>query len=136
MRKLPSGAAAAAVAMVGAVAATTPAQAAGASVHGCPSGAVCIYPQNAGWNGNKPSVEYWSYGVHNLSGQIGNHVVLNNQYPDGTGWAMVALFTGYNATGTCKYEYSPYDEQPQEGASWATVNLTPINSISMWVVGP
>lgn len=135
MKKLLYAAAATLVTGVGIAATTAPANAAGA-VHGCPYGAVCIYPQNAGWNNNHPSVEYWSYGVHNLSNQVGKHVVLNNQYPDGTGWPVVALFTGYNATGKATEEYAPYNEQPFQGESWATVDLTPINSISMWVVGP
>ncbi len=59
--------------------ASTPAQAAGATIHGCPSGAVCIYPQNAGWNNDKPSFEFFSYGAHNLSNQVGRHYVLSTE---------------------------------------------------------
>lgn len=71
-----------------------PAQAAGTS-HGCPYGAVCLYPQNAGWNGDHPSASYWSYGPHNLSNQYGTHRVFNNQY----GGALVEACYGYGGRG-------------------------------------
>ena len=41
---------------------------------GCPSGAVCIYPQNQN-PAVSPSHIYWTYGAHNLSNQVGNHWV-------------------------------------------------------------
>ncbi|MEU0119436.1 hypothetical protein ABZ137_38595 [Streptomyces bobili] len=59
---------------------------------GCPYGAVCIYPQNQN-PAVSPSHIYWTYGAHNLSNQVGNHWVLNNQY-DG---AVVELCLSYNA---------------------------------------
>jgi hypothetical protein len=51
----------------------------GGEYEGCPYGAVCIYPRDKGWNNGKPSNVYWSYGVHKLYNQIGNHYVFNNQ---------------------------------------------------------
>lgn len=74
---------------------------------GCPSGAVCIYPQDAGWNGGHPSLTYYSYGAHNLSNQNGNHIVFNNQ----TGGATMRTCTGYNGTG-CQGYLPP-------GATWS-----------------
>ncbi|WP_330334156.1 hypothetical protein OHS33_33400 [Streptomyces sp. NBC_00536] len=85
---------------------------------GCPSGAVCIYPQDAGWNGGHPSLTYYSYGAHNLSNQNGNHIVFNNQ----TGGATMRTCTGYNGTG-CQ-GYLP-------AGSYMVKDLTPINSITL-----
>lgn len=136
MRKTTAGLLTAATIVAAGALAAGPASASGA-VHGCPYGAVCVYPQNAGWNGNSPSLEYWSYGAHNLSNQVGNHVVLNNQYPTGgSGWTEAGLDTGYNGTGSETMVLAPYDKAPGQGESWATVNLTPINSIVLFVVGP
>jgi hypothetical protein len=88
------------------------------TVHGCPSGAVCIYPQDAGWNGDHPSDVYFSYGAHNLVNQNGMHYILNNQ----TGGATMRTCTGYNGTG-CE-GYLPQD--------WSiNKDLTPINSITL-----
>jgi hypothetical protein len=56
----------------------------GAIVEGCPSGFVCIYPQNASWNNGNPSGVYFRYGVYYLSNQIGTHRILNNQYGGAT----------------------------------------------------
>ncbi|MEV0210461.1 hypothetical protein AB0H97_35245 [Streptomyces sp. NPDC050788] len=87
-------------------------------VYGCPGGAACIYPQNADIHTSTPTNIYYSYGAHNLSNQLGNHYVLNNQY--GGANATVQLCTGYNGvncTITIKLnEFGNY-------------NLTPINSI-------
>lgn len=47
--------------------------------HGCPAFSFCIYPQNRGWNGDKPSNHYrekWTAPGHvwsNLSNQYGVH---------------------------------------------------------------
>lgn len=122
---------------------SSPAQAAGATIHGCPSGAVCVYPQNAGWNGDKPSLEFFSYGAHNLSNQVGHHYVLNNQYdwvpPGGQGWAaaMVSGATGYNGGGTWSWTFINYIHRGAGGdAAWGNPDLTPINSLDLWVTGP
>ncbi|KNX38949.1 hypothetical protein [Luteipulveratus halotolerans] len=71
------------------------AQIAGSSWHGCPWGAVCIYPQDAGYNGDRPSNVYWSYGSHKLYNQYGTHMIVNNQY----GGALATLCTGSYGTG-------------------------------------
>ncbi|MFG2138891.1 hypothetical protein [Streptomyces sp. NPDC048650] len=120
MRKITRAAAALALAIGATTMATATsanaAQAAG-TVHGCPSGAFCIYPQNAGWNNDRPSNTYYSYGAHNLSGQVGNHMIFNNQ----TGGAWVRTCTGYNGTGDCQGWMAA-------GQSF-TKDLTPINSV-------
>ncbi|MCF1600340.1 hypothetical protein [Streptomyces muensis] len=88
---------------------------AAATVHGCPSGAVCIYP-GPSWNNDKPSHTYWSRGVHKLYDQYDKHRVFNNQTD---GWT-VQMCKGGNGTG-CGDKMGPgwYIDQ----------NLTPINSI-------
>jgi hypothetical protein len=85
---------------------------------GCDPGYVCIYPQNAGWNGGHPSLAYKTYGYHNLSGQYGVHRIFNNQ----TGGATMRTCTGYNGTGCQGY---------LQAWSYMDKNLTPINSITL-----
>ncbi|MGI5466384.1 hypothetical protein [Streptomyces sp. CA-132043] len=80
-------------------------------------GAVCVYPQNAGWNNDRPSLVFYSYGAHNLSNQVGQHYVLNNQ----TGGATARTCTGYNGTGDCQGFIQP--------GYYVDKDLTPINSI-------
>ncbi|MEU2062450.1 hypothetical protein [Streptomyces sp. NPDC013455] len=112
------GAAATTAMAIGALALTgTPAQASttAGTVHGCPSGAFCIYPQNAGWNNDRPSYVYWS-GVYNLDNQIGNHTVFNNQTD---GW-VVDLCIGSDGN-DCRWYMI-------EGA-YSTLDLTSINSV-------
>ena len=94
-----------------------PALAAG-TVHGCPSGYACIYPQNAGWNGDRPSLKYYRYGSYQLSNQFGNHYVLNNQ----TGGAPFWACTDWNGN-TCPWYV-------EAGRSYQ-VDLTPINSVRL-----
>jgi hypothetical protein len=88
--------------------------------HGCPYGAVCVYPQNRGWNGDRPSLKYWSYGPHNLSHQYGTHQIFNNQY----GGAKVEACFGYNGTGGGTLMLGA-------GAAW-DFNLTPVNSLVLF----
>lgn len=95
----------------------TSAQAAAASTRGCPSGAVCIYP-NASWNNNNPEHIYWSYGAHNLSNEYGVHRIYNNQ----TGGATMRTCTGFNGTGCQGYLRPGY---------YIDKDLTPINSITL-----
>jgi hypothetical protein len=92
------------------------ASASAATYQGCSPGYVCIYPENAGWNGGQPSHTYYRYGAHNLSGQYGIHRLFNNQ----TGGAGAYACTGYNGGGQCwRLNTNNY---------W-DINLTPINSI-------
>ena len=90
-----------------------------ATIHGCPEGYVCIYPENAGWNNDVPSHKYYTYGYHNLSNMYGIHRIINNQ----TGGATMQTCTGYNGTG-CE-GYLP------GGGWWIDKNMTPINSIRL-----
>lgn len=116
------------------------AQAASGSVHGCPRGAVCIYPKNKGWNGNHPESGgvFWSYGPHNLSGQYDDHYVLNNQTETHPDLSMAAGCTGYNGTGklsSSKFLLLPWISSQyrttadERGYSWQNLNLTPVNSV-------
>lgn len=87
-----------------------------ANYEGCPSGYVCMYPENAGWNGGVPEHKWTYYGTYNLSGEYGTHRFFNNQ----TDNAKAAFCTGYNGTGTCYY---------QAANTWSDDNFTPINSV-------
>ncbi|HEX3785527.1 MAG TPA: hypothetical protein VHX38_38235 [Pseudonocardiaceae bacterium] len=89
------------------------------TVEGCPSGDVCIYPENTGWNNGQPSNFYYTYGCYNLVNQLGVHRVFNNQ----TGGAVVDLYTGYNCSGNLVTEGPAGD--------YADLDLTPINSIAL-----
>jgi hypothetical protein len=109
----------AAVALLFASVAAAPGAQAVGTIHGCNFGYFCIYPQNAGWNGDHPSLQFYSYGAHNLTNQLGNHVVFNNQ----SGTANGYLCLGYAGTGGWTFGY------PQHSSN--TVNLTPINSIEL-----
>jgi hypothetical protein len=106
--------------LVGASTATAAASnAAIPAAYGCPSGAVCVYPQNAGWNGGHPSLFFYSYGAHNLSNQFGTHRVFNHQY--GGLYAFASTCLGYDGTGRTV--------RVIPRGSWSDENLTPINSI-------
>lgn len=131
-----AGALALAVCTTGLTAAVATPAFASAKVHGCPSGAVCVYPRNAGWNGGHPERGgvYFSYGAHNLHDQLGYHYVLNNQYIDNrSGWPMVSLMTGYNGSGKASDVLDPVDGIGlRKNGSWVNFNLTPINSLYLW----
>lgn len=122
MRKILSAAAALATAATAVVAMSGAAQAAPAGnspVWGCPSGAVCIYGQGVDPAENPhPTNTYYSYGAHNLSNQLGNHYVVNNQY----GGASASLCKNYGGT-DCVYTVA------QDW--WVYYDLTPINSITL-----
>ncbi|MFE4975966.1 hypothetical protein ACFRAR_28160 [Kitasatospora sp. NPDC056651] len=108
----------AALAMAAAALTTTGAGSASADDWaGCPSGAVCVYPQNQD-PAASPSDVYWSYGAHRLSNQYGNHWVLNNQ----TGGAHARLCRGSGGTDCV------YDIAAQRGVYY---DLGPINSITL-----
>jgi hypothetical protein len=82
---------------------------------GCPGGAVCIYP-GAGWNNDRPSLVFWSYGPHNLSNQTGRKRIFNNQYSG----AAAQTCSGYNGEGCVAYLAA--------GRS-IDIDFTPINSV-------
>lgn len=106
MRRIVRGAAALALATAAATAiGTGSAHASDQPQYGCPSGAVCIYGQNADYHNGHPTDVFYSYGAHNLSGQFGDHFVLNNQ----TGGASAHLCLGYNGV-DCRYPL-PQDQR-------------------------
>lgn len=120
-----------------AVGLAAPAHASG-TVHGCAFGYVCVYPQGKGWNGDVPSLRFFTYGGHNLSNQLGYHYVLNNQQN-----ALAIFCSSYGGcatASTAKYQIGglawDWDESHAQGDSWANVNLTPVNSIDLEVQGP
>jgi hypothetical protein len=117
MRKILKTAAVLAFALVAVTTISATEAQAATSYQGCPSGAVCIYPDGS-WNGGNPSLFFYSYGAHNLSGQYGTHRIFNNQ----TGGATMRTCTGYNGVGC-------------EGYLGAGLHfdrdLTPINSITL-----
>jgi hypothetical protein len=134
-RRLAAGAATVAALTAALLGTAAPAQAAG-TVHGCPSGAVCIYPRGAGWNGGNPSVEMWSYGPHNLSNQYGHHYVLNNQHDDGGFPVIAILCKGYDGKDCSGPTYYQYSRDSTKGVSWGNPDLTPINSVILTVFSP
>ncbi|TBO58645.1 hypothetical protein EYS09_16265 [Streptomyces kasugaensis] len=98
---------------IGTVGATT------AATWGCPEGSVCIYPQNADPEHDPhPTDVFRSYGVHRLSGQVGQHWVFNNR----TDAAHTHLCRGYDGT-NCAFDIAA---RPAFEA-----NMTPINSITL-----
>jgi hypothetical protein len=118
MRKMIRGAAVLTAATAAVVALTGMAEAKPAdSWAGCPDGAVCIYPQDQN-PAVAPSQVFYTYGPHNLSGQFGNHWVLNNQ----TGGATASLCTGNDGVGC---------GNPIAAKTGVYANLTPINSITL-----
>ncbi|MFF7155409.1 hypothetical protein [Streptomyces sp. NPDC008139] len=119
MRRITRGAAALAIATAAVAAVGTgSAHASDKPAYGCPGGAVCIYAQNADYTAGHPTDIFYSYGAHNLSGQIGYHTVLNNQY--GSANATAQLCWQYNG-GDCRITLELNDH-------WS-YNLTPVNSI-------
>jgi hypothetical protein len=92
--------------------------AAGSTIHGCPSGYACIYPEGAGWNGDHPSLKFYYYGSYKLSNQLNYHYVLNNQ----TGGALFRFCTDWSGN-TCPFTLP--------AGYWTSYNLTPINSVRL-----
>ncbi|MCF6471935.1 hypothetical protein FAF44_26605 [Nonomuraea sp. MG754425] len=78
----------------------------------CPSGYVCIYPDQG--SGGNPAT-YYRYGSYNLSNVFGNRLVVNNQ----TGGAGLRLCTSYGGQ-NCGARLGP---------GQYVRNLSPINSI-------
>lgn len=70
------GATALAAAVTTGTAAAAPAGHAAVAQVPCPSGAVCVYPNNS-QDGNPE--KYVRYGPHDLQGKYGVHLVINNQ---------------------------------------------------------
>jgi hypothetical protein len=118
MRRIMRGAAALAIAGAALTAVGTgSAHATDKPAYGCPGGAVCIYAQGADYKAGHPTNIYYSYGAHNLSNQVGDHYVMNNQYG---GNATLDLCLSYNGV-DCPYTLG-------QDVTFK-YNLTPINSI-------
>ncbi|MEU6849824.1 hypothetical protein ABZ901_07835 [Actinacidiphila alni] len=119
MRRIMRGAAALAIATAAlAAVGTGSAHANDQTAYGCPGGAVCIYAQNADYTKGHPTDIFYSYGAHNLSGELGYHTVLNNQY--GGAGATAQLCWSYNG-GDCRITLAMNDH--------LYLDLTPVNSI-------
>ncbi|WP_338894989.1 hypothetical protein WBG99_03925 [Streptomyces sp. TG1A-60] len=119
MRKLKAMRTAAALALaVGTMTAVGASQAQAApqaTVHGCATGYVCLYP-GAGWNNDRPTLTYYRYGTYNLNNVTGTYRIFNNQ----TGNAWFRTCTGYNGVGCEGYLYPN---------TYIDRNMTPINSV-------
>ncbi|MBE1877344.1 hypothetical protein [Myceligenerans pegani] len=89
-----------------------------AAVHGCPSGAFCIYP-NASWNGGNPEYVFWSRGGHNIYNEYGQRRAFNNQTDNWGG----ALCYGSNGTGGYRVAFRP--------GIYVDLDITPINSADL-----
>ncbi|GGW88540.1 hypothetical protein [Streptomyces lomondensis] len=88
---------------------------AAATIHGCPSGAVCLYPDDS-WSGDKPTYKFYSYGAHKIYNQYGMKRIFNNQ----TGGAIAR--NCYDSAGKdCG--------GIQRAGTYADYNYTPYNSI-------
>lgn len=112
----------------GALAGTASARITGKAGYHCPPGAFCIYPTRSTWKtGPEKHGVYYSYGAHNLHSQYGYHLVYNNQYPVGGVNAGVSFCAGYNGGGGVT------DGQLVNEHWAAMVNLTPVNSITLWL---
>ncbi|MFF2011882.1 hypothetical protein ACFVWY_22755 [Streptomyces sp. NPDC058195] len=90
---------------------------AAATIHGCPSGAVCLYP-NGSWANDKPTYIFYSYGVHKIYNQVGTKRIYNHQ----TGGATAR--NCYDAAGNNCGGY-------QKADTYADYDYTPYNSIRL-----
>ncbi|NGN65804.1 hypothetical protein G5C51_18125 [Streptomyces sp. A7024] len=88
------------------------------TVNGCKRGYVCVWTTKSWEHGNPPSLKFYRYGVHKLSGQHGERVIYNNQ----TGGATAQTCRTYSGT-NCSSKLKP-------GKSWY-FNISPINSIRL-----
>ncbi|MBB2892235.1 hypothetical protein [Flexivirga oryzae] len=83
------------IAAGGAALAAPATAASGPSYHGCPYGAVCVYPGGTGFNHDHPKYVWYSYAGHNIYNELGTNRIVNNQsanagfglcrYSNGTG---------------------------------------------------
>lgn len=97
------------------------AEAAGKSLHGCPGGGVCIYPTKGGLKvGPERGGIFFSYGAHNLTEQLGNHIIVNNQY-DGAGFRMCYGYGGRDCFVSSRHR-----------GDFITTNLTEVNAFKLF----
>lgn len=86
--------------------------------HGCPRGAMCVYPDDS-WNNNNPTYAFYSYRVHKIYNQYGVHRVFNNQY--GEGYAALSPDSDGSSWGKYLAPGEAFD-----------LDITDINSIALW----
>ncbi|GGQ43807.1 hypothetical protein [Couchioplanes azureus] len=108
-----------------AAAPSSPAQAAGGTQYGCPSGAVCLYSGMYPEDINRGPVTMWWDGAHNLNNVFGHRAVFNNQYG---GWT-VQICRGWNGTNCPPGFFVP------EG-TFGFYDMTPINSVWLHAGNP
>jgi len=102
--------------------------ASGPSFHGCPYGAVCVYPANTGWNGDHPKYAFFSYAGHNIFNEFGTHRIADNQY----GAHAAGLCAGSNGTGGfANVEGLVGEGNPTYSPFFWDQNLTPVNSLDL-----
>lgn len=101
--------------------------ASGPTVHGCPYGAVCVYPAGTGWNGDSPKYEFFSYAGHNIFNEFGTNRVLDNQY----GGHAVGLCAGSDGTGGPVFESSSTEGSTAYFPVYWDANLYPVNSLDL-----
>jgi hypothetical protein len=80
-----------------------------------------IYSENAGWNNNHPSLEYYYYGVYKLYNQFGYHEVYNNQSP---GWFTLCDSSTCSGGDTISFP-------PNSGTGGSGVNVTPVYAVEL-----
>ena len=97
-----------------------PASADPVSFDGCPDGAVCLYNGATTDSGVESNGVFWSYGAHDLSGQEGEHAVVNNQ----TNGAWLTFCGGYGGRDPGLGSEAPNTQWPPY-----TQDLSPVNSI-------
>lgn len=98
--------------------------------HGCPYGAVCVYPTGTTFNTGPETTNgiFYSYGAHNLHSQYGYHLVYNNQYNERGLVAGLTFCRAYNGWGGMVS-----GAVMNHRGWWAPVYLTPVNSITLWL---
>lgn len=96
--------------------------------HGCPYGAVCIYPRARTFKtGPEKNGIFYSYGAHNLHHQFRYHLVYNNQYNVSGVDAGFSLCLGHNGHGGW------FNMIRGMRGWWAPMYLTNVNSITLWL---
>jgi hypothetical protein len=104
--------------------------ASGPSYHGCPYGAVCIYPQNKGFNNGDWTYAFYSFAGHNIYNQVGTHRIVDNQYG--------SHYVGLCAKANGKGGFVPYDGHTIRGEGSTSyspkywdADLRPVNSLDL-----
>ncbi|MFD0338293.1 hypothetical protein ACFVH0_06300 [Streptomyces sp. NPDC127117] len=86
---------------------------AAATIHGCPSGAVCLCPKGS-WANDEPTCILYGYGAHKICNQYGTKRIHNHQTGGATARnchdAAGNNCGGYQQANTfADYDYTPYN---------------------------